>query len=170
MDLETLKAIQSPIKEKYRNDSNSAVVTLRAKGVVSVNDQKCLVPSFAGKVRAGLHPAAGGSANDACSAEMLLESLVACAGVTLGAVATNMAIEIDQCEIEAVGTMDFRGTLGVDRTASVGLTNIKLLFHIDSPSSEESLTKLVSLTERYCVIYQTLKVGVPVEATLKIHP
>lgn len=169
MDLETLKAIQTPIKEQYRIDAQSALVTLRSKGIVVPNEQQCLVTSFAGEVRAGLHPAAGGSDRDACSAEMLLESLVACAGVTLGAVATNMSIEIRRCEIEAMGRMDFRGTLGVDRTAPVGLTDIQLQFVIEANASEESIAKLVSLTERYCVIYQTLKKGVPVETTLKHH-
>ncbi len=169
MDLETLKATQTPIKERYRTDASSAIVTLRAKGIVVPNEQQCFVLSFAGEVRAGLHPAAGGSVRDACSAEMLLESLVACAGVTLGAVATNMSIEIRRCEIEAIGSMDFRGTLGVDRTAPVGLTGIRLQFSIDSAASEESLAKLISLTERYCVIYQTLKAGVPIEAALELH-
>lgn len=169
MDLETLKAIQTPIKEQYRIDAQSALVTLRTKGTVVPNEQQCLVTSYAGVVRAGLHPAAGGSDRDACSAEMLLESLVACAGVTLGAVATNMSIEIRRCEIEAIGRMDFRGTLGVDRAAPVGLTDIQLQFAIDSDATEESIEKLVSLTERYCVIYQTLKKGIPVETTLKLH-
>jgi uncharacterized OsmC-like protein len=169
MDLATLKATQTPIKEQYKVDARSALVMLRSNGVVVPNEQQCLVTSFAGDVRAGLHPAAGGSDRDACSAEMLLESLVACAGVTLGAVATNMSIEIRRCEIEAIGSMDFRGTLGVDRTAPVGLTNIQLQFVIDSNATEELLAKLISLTERYCVIYQTLKAGVPVETTLKHH-
>ncbi|MBU6175935.1 MAG: OsmC family protein, partial [Planctomycetes bacterium] len=108
MDLETLKAIQTPLKENYRNNPELAVVQLHAKGEVSVRDQQCTVETYSGSTRAGLHPAAGGSSADACSAEMLLESLIACAGVTLGAVATNMSLKIDSCTIEATGTMDFR--------------------------------------------------------------
>lgn len=163
MDLETLKAIQTPLKENYRNNPEQAVVQLHAIGEVSVRDQQCTVETYSGKTRAGLHPAAGGSSADACSAEMLLESLIACAGVTLGAVATNMSLQIESCTIVATGTMDFRGTLGVDRTAAVGLKNIQLTFRLKSSESPDVQAKLISLTERYCVIYQTLKSGVPIE-------
>ena len=162
MNLDQLKAVQAPIKEKYRNEPATALVTIRTKGKVDVANQHCSIESHAGTIRAGLHPAAGGTAADACSAEMLLESLVACAGVTLSAVATNMGIEIQSCSITAEGDMDFRGTLGVDRAAPVGLTAIRLKFQVDSNVDQATVQKLVSLTERYCVIYQTLIKGVPV--------
>ena len=160
MNINQLKTIQAPIKDKYRTDPASALVTIRSVGSVDVSEQHCLIQSHCGSIRAGLHPAAGGTEADACSAEMLLESLVACAGVTFSAVATNMGIDIRTCTIEAEGDMDFRGTLGVERTAPVGLTAIRLNFRIDSTAESATLDKLVSLTERYCVIYQTLIKGV----------
>lgn len=162
MNVDQLKAIQAPIKDQYRIDPTSAMVTIRSEGRVEVSDQHCVIQSHAGTIRAGLHPAAGGTEDDACSAEILLESLVACAGVTFGAVATNMGIDIRSCTIEAEGNMDFRGTLGVERTAPVGLTAIRLNFRIESSAESATLDKLVSLTERYCVIYQTLIKGVSV--------
>jgi len=162
MNLEKLRALQAPIKEQYRIEPTSALVTIRSHGVVDIANQHCSIQSHSGTIRAGLHPAAGGIPEDACSAELLLESLVACAGVTFSAVATNMAIEIESCRIEAEGDMDFRGTLGVDRTAPVGLTAIRLKFQIESSAEPGTLEKLVSLTERYCVIYQTLIKGVSV--------
>ncbi len=162
MNLDQLRAVQAPIKDKYKTDASSALATLRANGIVDTANQHCSIQSHSGTVRAGLHPAAGGTSADACSAELLLESLVACAGVTLSAVATNMGIAIDSCQIEAEGDMDFRGTLGVDRTAPVGLTAIRLRFKIDSSSDATVIDKLISLTERYCVIYQTLIKGVSV--------
>ena len=162
MKLDELKAIQGPIKDKYRNDPASACVTIRSVGSVDVPNQHCTITSDAGTIRAGLHPAAGGSSSDACSAEMLLESLVACAGVTFAAVATNMSVSVRSCKIQAEGDMDFRGTLGVDRAAPVGLIGIRLQFQIDSDAEPADLEKLISLTERYCVIYQTLTKGVPI--------
>jgi uncharacterized OsmC-like protein len=165
MNLEELRQRQAPIKDRYRTEPNSALVTLKCSGTVDVGNQHCSLDSFAGEVRAGLHPAAGGSSADACSAEMLLESLVACAGVTLAAVATNMGIVVDQCTISAEGDMDFRGTLGVDRTAPVGLTAIRLRFQIESAAEATLIEKLIQLTERYCVIYQTLSRGVPAIST-----
>jgi len=162
MNIDQLKAVQLPIKEKYRADPLSALITIRSHGVVDIANQHCAIQSFSGIVRAGLHPASGGTSADACSAELLLESLVACAGVTLSAVATNMGIVIESCRIEAEGDMDFRGTLGVDRSAPVGLTAIRLLFKIDSQADVSVVDKLISLTERYCVIYQTLIKGVAV--------
>ena len=164
MNLDQLKTVQAPIKDKYRTDPASALVTIRSQGVVDVPTQHCSIKSHSGTIRAGLHPAAGGTDADACSAEMLLESLVACAGVTLSAVATNMGIEVRSCKIEAEGDMDFRGTLGVDRAAPVGLTAIRLKFQIDSNAESATLDKLVNLTERYCVIYQTLIKGVSIVA------
>ena len=167
MNLDQLKAIQAPIKDKYRIDPASASVTICSHGIVDVCGQQCSINSHAGMVRAGLHPAAGGTADDACSAELLLESLVACAGVTFSAVATNMGIDVQTCRIEAEGDMDFRGTLGIDRTAPVGLTAIRLKFQVQSNADTVTLEKLVSLTERYCVIYQTLIKGVPVQTFIQ---
>ena len=162
MNLNELKAAQTPIKDKYRTAPASAIVTIKSHGSVDVPNQHCSIQSFAGTIRAGLHPAAGGTLADACSAELLLESLVACAGVTFSAVATNMGIEIQSCTIEAEGDMDFRGTLGVERSAPVGLTAIRLFFRIESNAEQATFDKLISLTERYCVIYQTLIKGVAI--------
>jgi len=168
MNLEELRSIQAPIKDRYRADPTSAIVALTCVGTVHVESQHCVVGSFAGPIRAGLHPAAGGSAADACSAEMLLESLVACAGVTLAAVATNMSVPVDSCSITAEADMDFRGTLGVDRSAPVGLIAIRLRFDIQSSAEPTTLRKLIELTERYCVIYQTLAKGIPSIVTLSV--
>ncbi len=160
MKSEELKAVQAPLKEGYRENPASAVVTMRAEGVVEVAGQACTMNSFAGVVRAGLHEAAGGSGAEACSGELLLESLVACAGVTFSAVATNMGLVIRRCRIVAEGDMDFRGTLGIDKNVPVGLTSVRLIFQVDSDLEDATLNKLISLTERYCVIYQTLQKGV----------
>jgi len=160
MNIEQLKAIQTPLKDRYRTEPTSALVTIRTQGKIDVKNQHCRIDSFAGTIRAGLHPAAGGTDADACSANLLLESLVACAGVTLSAVATSMDIEVRECQILAEADMDFRGTLGVDRSAPVGLTAVRLFFHVDSDADSASIAKLISLTERYCVIYQTLQTGV----------
>jgi uncharacterized OsmC-like protein len=160
MKSEELKAVQAPLKEGYRQDPESAVVTMRAEGDVEVAGQACTLRSFAGVVRAGLHEAAGGSGAEACSGELLLESLVACAGVTFSAVATNMDLAVRSCRIIAEGEMDFRGTLGIDKSVPVGMTSVRLIFQVDSDLEEATLNKLISLTERYCVIYQTLQKGV----------
>ncbi|MCU0711182.1 MAG: OsmC family protein [Pirellula sp.] len=160
MNLEALRAKQLPIKDRYKQNPSDALVELHATGKVLVDDQQCLIDTHAGLSRAGLHIAAGGTGDDACSGEMLLEALVACAGVTFSAVATNMSLPIKSCQIVAKAKMDFRGTLGVDRTAPVGLTELELVFQIESDASQESIDKLIQLTERYCVIYQTLKSGV----------
>ena len=166
MKIDQLKAVQAPIKDHYRNEPASALVTICTCGIVDVSSQQCSIQSHAGIVRAGLHPAAGGTADDACSAELLLESLVACAGVTFSAVATNMGIDVQTCRIEVEGDMDFRGTLGVDRTAPVGLTAIRLKFLVQSDADSATLEKLISLTERYCVIYQTLIKGVTIQTII----
>jgi uncharacterized OsmC-like protein len=160
MNSEQLKAVQAPIKEQYRNSPELALVTMVSEGVVDVANQHCEFQSFAGSVRAGLHPAAGGTDLDACSAEILLESLVACAGVTFSAVATNMGIAVRSCRIRAEGDMDFRGTLGIDKSIPVGLVAIRIHFDIDADADADLIAKLISLTERYCVIYQTLLKGV----------
>jgi len=162
MNSEQLKSIQALIKDRYRTDPESALVTIRTEGNVNTSNQHCSLQSFAGTVRAGLHPAAGGTDADACSAELLLESLVACAGVTFSAVATNMNITVTSCKISVEGDMDFRGTMGTDRNAPVGFTAVRLHFQVDADADEATVAKLISLTERYCVIYQTLKNGVAV--------
>lgn len=157
MNADELKALQAPIKAGYDHNPDSAVVTMSVTGSVNGDDLTCSVPTHTGISVAGLHPAAGGDGTFACSADMLLESLVACAGVTLRAVATAMSIPITGASIRAEGTMDFRGTLGVNRDVPIGLSKVELSFEIDSLAPNEKITKLVELTERYCVIYQTLK-------------
>lgn len=166
MNLQELKAIQAPLKEGYRAHPETAIVRMIARGEAKVGEQQCVVPSPSGTITAGLHRAAGGTGNEACSVEILLEALVACAGVTLGAVATNMELRIQSCQIQASATMDFRGTLGVDRSAPVGITSVELEFIIESSEPSESIDKLVSLTERYCVIYQTLRAATPVQTVV----
>ena len=157
MNLEQLRAAQAPLKARYKTDPASALVTLHAQGTPDVGTQLCRVETHIGVVAAGLHPATGGDGSAACSGDMLLQALVACAGVTLGAVATSMGIVIRGGRISAAGQLDFRGTLGVSRDAAIGFKNITLSFELDSDASPESLAKLLELTERYCVIYQTLK-------------
>jgi uncharacterized OsmC-like protein len=157
MNLEELRAAQAPLKARYKAEPASALVTLRAQGTPDVPAQLCRVETHIGVVAAGLHPATGGDGSAACSADMLLQALVACAGVTLGAVATSMGITLRGGRISAAGEVDFRGTLGVSREAPVGFKNITLSFDLDTDATPESLAKLLELTERYCVVYQTLK-------------
>lgn len=157
MDLERLRAAQAPLKARYKNEPESALVTLHAQGTPDVPEQICRVETFLGVAPAGLHPATGGSGESACSADMLLQALVACAGVTLGAVATSMGITVRGGRIQAAGVVDFRGTLGVSREAPVGFKSINLSFELETDAPPESVSKLLELTERYCVIYQTLK-------------
>jgi uncharacterized OsmC-like protein len=166
VNLQELKSTQAPLKEAYRSNPNSALVRMSSTGDVRLGDQQCMVASSVGSIQAGLHRAAGGNGQDACSVEILLDSLVACAGVTLSAVATNMELNIQSCKITANAEMDFRGTLGVDRAAPVGLISIELSFHIQSPEPKEVIEKLVSLTERYCVIFQTLRASTPVQSVI----
>jgi uncharacterized OsmC-like protein len=156
MDAQELRALQAPLKEKYKADPESARVPARAEGVIMPDAVAVELPSFAGTTRAGLHPAGGGDGSEACSADMLMEALVGCAGVTLKAVATAMSVPFTSAKVIAEGHWDARGTLGVDRDAPVGLTDVKLTFEIDSPAEPEKLEKLVQLAERFCVIYQTL--------------
>ena len=156
MDREVLKAVQAPIKERYRNQPETAVVTLRAEGRLG-EDVSCSVQTGRALVEAGLHPASGGDGLLACSGDMLLQALAACAGVTLRSVATSMGITASGTVL-VEGDLDFRGTLGVDKFAPVGFTGIRLTFNLDSGSSEEELATLLRLTERYCVVFQTLKV------------
>ena len=155
MTADELRSLQSPLKAQYRERPESAVVTLRAEGRVSEN-VTCKIESGKARVEAGLHPATGGDGSSACSADMLLEALVGCAGVTLSAVATALGIPLRDATIRAEGDLDFRGTLAVSKDAPVGFKQIRLNFDLDTDASEEQLATLIRLTERYCVVYQTL--------------
>jgi uncharacterized OsmC-like protein len=155
MNAEELRAVQAPLKERYRGAPESAHITLRATGRVG-EGLSCKVETGKALVTAGLHPATGGDGLAACSGDMLLEALVACAGVTLGAVATALGIELRDATLAAEGDLDFRGTLGVSKEAPVGFSDIRLQFTLDTDASEEQLDTLLRLTERYCVVYQTL--------------
>jgi uncharacterized OsmC-like protein len=157
MDAAQLRALQTPLKEQYRNAPGSALITLRAKGSLDDNAIACKVETGRALAIAGLHPATGGSGAELCSGDMLLEALVACAGVTLKAVATALEIPLAKAEVHAEGDLDFRGTLGVDKEAKVGFAAIRLRFEISSPAPQERLDQLLKLTERYCVVFQTLK-------------
>jgi uncharacterized OsmC-like protein len=166
MNAEQLKALQAPIKARYRDQPGSAVVKLHSRGTLLVDDLACRVETSRDAIDAGLHSAAGGDGTKACSGDMLLDSLVACAGVTLSAVATALGIPIRGGTISAEGEMDFRGTLGISKDVPVGITNVKLHFQLDTDASSEQLDKLIKLTERYCVIYQTLCQPVAVNTTV----
>ena len=157
MTADDLRTLQKPLKEKYQTDPSSALITMRATGEVSVGNLTCRVPTPAGSIDAGLHPAAAGSGEWACSGDMLLQSLVACAGVTFSAVSTAMGIAIRKATITAEGDIDFRGTLGLSKEVPIGVKAVRINFQIDSDAAPEQLAKLVQLTERYCVIFQTLK-------------
>jgi len=150
-----LKALQAPIKDRYRNEPKAAMITLRAKGKIG-EGVTCNVQTGKALVEAGLHPATGGHALSACSGDMLLESLVACAGVTLRAVATALEIPLRDATVHAEGDLDFRGTLGVSKEVPVGFQNIRLRFELDTDGTDEQIATLLKLTERYCVVYQTL--------------
>jgi uncharacterized OsmC-like protein len=159
-----LQAVQKPLKERYREEPTAALVTLRANGELDESQIACKVDTGRALVEAGLHPATGGTGTLACSGDMLLEALVACAGVTLRSVATSMELAVTG-SVHAEGDLDFRGTLGVDREAPVGFAAIRLRFELTSGESQEALDRLIALTERYCVVFQTLAGGVPVELT-----
>jgi uncharacterized OsmC-like protein len=159
MNAAELKSIQSPIKEEYRNNPHAALITLKAQGKIGENIS-CKVDTGRVMVEAGLHPSTGGTGMLACSGDMLLEALVACAGVTMGAVATALGIEIKEGVIRAEGDLDFRGTLGVSKEVAVGFVAIRLRFSLTTNCTEEELASLYKLTERYCVVYQTLTKGV----------
>jgi uncharacterized OsmC-like protein len=162
MDRAELQAIQRPLKDRYRADAEAALVTLRADGELDAEQIACKVDTGRALVEAGLHPATGGTGALACSGDMLLEALVACAGVTLRSVATSMELDVSG-SVHAEGDLDFRGTLGVDREAPVGFAAIRLRFELASDAPQEDLDKLLERTERYCVVFQTLAGGVPVE-------
>jgi uncharacterized OsmC-like protein len=155
MNAAELKSLQAPIKERYRQEPKTALITLRAEGKIG-EGVTCNVATGKALVEAGLHPATGGNGLSACSGDMLLESLVACAGVTLRAVATALEITLRDATIRAEGDLDFRGTLGVSKEVPVGFQQIRLRFDLDTDASEEQLATLLRLTERYCVVYQTL--------------
>jgi uncharacterized OsmC-like protein len=161
-DAEELKNLQAPLKEKYREQPESAVVTLKAQAKVG-EGISCKVDTGRALVEAGLHPATGGTGMLACSGDMLLEALAACAGVTLKAVATAISVELKDGTITAEGDLDFKGTLGVSKEAPVGFKNIRLTFELGSNATSDQLASLKKLTERYCVVYQTLLKGVDIE-------
>ena len=156
MDLETLRTRQEPLKQQYREKPETGVYTMTVTGTLDPANVAINVPTHTGVVQAGLHAAAGGDGTMACSGDMLLEALVGCAGVTLSAVSLSMGIQVHRGTITAEGDLDFKGTLGVDRESPVGFNQIRLLFNLDTDVDEETEAKLISLTERYCVIYQTL--------------
>ncbi|HEY3461969.1 MAG TPA: OsmC family protein [Gaiellaceae bacterium] len=162
MDRAALQAVQKPLKDRYREEPAAALVTLRADGELDASQIACKVDTGRALVEAGLHPATGGTGTLACSGDMLLEALVACAGVTLRSVATSMELDVSG-SVHAEGDLDFRGTLGVDREAPVGFSAIRLRFELTSEASQEEMDKLLERTERYCVVFQTLAGGVPVE-------
>src|SRR5438270_1399002 len=166
MDATELRAMQAPIKERYKTDPKSAIITLRAKGTLDHALIACKVETGRALAVAGLHPATGGSGLELCSGDMLLEALVACAGVTLKAVATALEIPLKSGKVSAEGDLDFRGTLGVAKDAPVGFAQIRLRFDVDSDAPQEKLDQLLKLTERYCVVYQTLKSGPPIDVKL----
>jgi uncharacterized OsmC-like protein len=156
MKTEELRAVQAPLKERYKERPEAAFITLKAEGRLG-EGVTCSVQTGKALVAAGLHPATGGDGLSACSGDMLLEALVACTGVTLGAVATALGIEIRTGLVRAEGDLDFRGTLGVAKDAPVGFSRIRVSLELDTDASEDQLATLVRLTERYCVVYQTLR-------------
>jgi uncharacterized OsmC-like protein len=167
MDAAELRAMQAPIKARYKDDPKAGLITLKAKGSLDEANIACKVETGRALAVAGLHPATGGSGLELCSGDMLLEALVACAGVTLKAVSTALEIPLRTATVSAEGDLDFRGTLGVAKDAPVGFAQIRLRFDVSTDASQEKLDQLLKLTERYCVVYQTIKSGPPVEVTLK---
>ena len=166
MDADALRALQAPIKDKYKSDAGSAKITLKAKGSIDEEKIACKVETGRAIALAGLHPATGGSGAELCSGDMLLEALVACAGVTLKAVATALEIELKKGTVRAEGDLDFRGTLGVAKDAAVGFKAIRLSFDVETDAPQEKLDTLLKLTERYCVVYQTLRSAPNVESRI----
>jgi len=166
MDANELRSLQAPIKARYKEDPDAAVITLKAKGTLDDANIACKLETGRALATAGLHPAAGGSGMELCSGDMLLEALVACAGVTLKAVATALEIPLKSGMVSAEGDLDVRGTLGVAKDAPVGFASIRLRFDIDSDAPQDKLDQLLKLTERYCVVYQTIRNGPPVDVSL----
>jgi uncharacterized OsmC-like protein len=167
MNVEELRALQAPIKERYRAEPEAAVITLRAGGTLDSEGIACRVETGRAIVDAGLHPSTGGTGELACSGDMLLEALVACAGVTLRAVATALEIPVAGGTVSAEGDLDVRGTLGVDREAPVGFRAIRLRFAVETGADGDQLASLLKLTERYCVVLQTIQQGVEIDTTLE---
>jgi uncharacterized OsmC-like protein len=167
MDSSQLKNLQAPLKQKYKDDPSSAVVTLKATGRLDAPGVSCRVETGRALVEAGLHPATGGSGLQACSGDMLLEALAACAGVTLRAVATALEIPVRSGTVEVEGDLDFRGTLGVSKEAAVGFREIRLRLNLDSDASPDQLATLHKLTERYCVVLQTLRSAPEITSQIK---
>jgi uncharacterized OsmC-like protein len=170
MDSRELKALQGPLKQKYKDDPSSGVVTLKATGQLDAPGVSCRVETGRALVEAGLHPATGGTGLQACSGDMLLEALAACAGVTLRAVATALEIPVRGGTIDVEGDLDFRGTLGVSKEAPVGFRAIRLRLNLDSDASSDQLATLQKLTERYCVVLQTLMSAPAIETTIQPIP
>jgi uncharacterized OsmC-like protein len=169
MNADEIRSLQAPLKERYRQRPDTALVTLRAEGRIG-EGVTCKVETGKALVEAGLHPATGGDGLSACSGNMLLEALVACAGVTLRAVATALGIQLRDATVRAEGDLDFRGTLGVSKDVAVGFQQIRLHFDLDTDASEEQLTTLLRLTERYCVVYQTLNHPAKIEVVRRVTP
>ncbi len=166
MNADELRALQAPLKDRYRSEPGAARVTLRANGSLDSSSIACKVETGRALAVAGLHSATGGGGLELCSGDMLLEALVACAGVTLKAVATSMGVTLRSGKVSAEGDLDFRGTLGVAKDAPVGFTDIRLKFELDTDAPQERLDTLLKLTERYCVVLQTLKTAPKIEASL----
>ena len=166
MDAQALRAMQAPIKDRYKADPQAAVITLKARGTLDDANIACKVETGRALAVAGLHPATGGSGLDLCSGDMLREALVACAGVTLKAVSTALDVPLRSAAVAAEGDLDFRGTLGVAKDAPVGFRAIRLTFTVDTDAPQEKLDQVLKLTERYCVVYQTIRNGPPVEISL----
>ena len=167
MDANELRAMQAPIKDRYKSDPGAALITLKAKGSLDDQNIACKVETGRALAVAGLHPATGGSGMELCSGDMLLEALVACAGVTLKAVSTALAIPLKSGTVSAEGDLDFRGTLGVDKEAPVGFRQIRLRFDVETDAPQDKLDQLLKLTERYCVVYQTIAKGPPVDIKMQ---
>src|SRR5438132_10002691 len=166
MDATTLRAMQAPLKERYKADAGSALITLKARGTLDDAHIACKVETGRALAVAGLHPATGGSGLELCSGDMLLEALVACAGVTLKAVSTALEIPLKSAKVSAEGDLDFRGTLGVAKDAPVGFAQIRLAFEVETEAPQDKLDQLLKLTERYCVVYQTIRSGPPIELNM----
>ena len=167
MDGIALRAMQAPIKERYKSEPEAALITLKAKGTLDDANIACKVETGRALAMAGLHPATGGSGLELCSGDMLLEALVACAGVTLKSVATAIEVPLKAGHVVAEGDLDFRGTLGVDKEAPVGFAEIRLRFDVDTDAPQDKLDLLLKLTERYCVVYQTIKNGPKVSVSMQ---
>ena len=170
MDADELRSLQAPLKERYREDADAALIVLKAAGAVDGAEIACAVDTGKALVEAGLHPSGGGTGLQACSGDMLLQALVACAGVTLKAVATALSLDIRDAHVSAEGDLDVRGTLGVERDVPVGFRTIRLHFEVESDAPAADLDRLFKLTERYCVVYQTLAGATPVTLTRNDYP